>query len=343
MSLLGDTKNWVEVRAEGVFIEPLKAYIDPVRPVERALITHGHADHARAGHGTVIATPQTLDIMALRYGAAFTKNRLPLPYGERFTDNQVTVSTASAGHVLGSAQIIIEYKGTRLVAAGDYKRSYDPTLTPFEVVPCDIFITEATFGLPVFHHPNPVDEIAKLMRMRALFPERSCFIGAYALGKAQRVMMLLRQAGYQDPIYIHGALQKLCDYYQSQDIELGELLPATAGQRGVSNPELRGKIIMGPPSALGGTWAHRLPDPIISFASGWMQVKARAKQRGVECPLIISDHADWPDLLQTIEDVNPRETWITHGNEEALLHELTKRGRVARALSLLGYESESEE
>lgn len=343
MSVFNNAHQWIEVRSEGVYIVPIDSYIDPVRPVRRALITHGHADHARAGHGEVLATPQTLSIMALRYGADFTKNQVPLAYGEAFIEKGVRISMASAGHVLGSAQIIIEYNGVRLIAAGDYKRKYDPTVAPFEVVPCDIFITEATFGLPVFKQPDPRDEIQKLLEAKRLFPDRSCFIGAYALGKAQRLIKLLRLAGYNEPIYIHGALDKLCRYYEDEGIDLGSLLPATTGKRAAANQELAGQIVIGPPSALGSSWANRLADPLICFASGWMQVKARARQRGVEVPLIISDHADWDDLLMTINEIDPKEVWITHGNEEALLYALQKQGRIARALSLIGYEAEAEE
>ena len=255
--------DWAYPRPEGLYIAPLDAYIDPVRPVARALITHGHADHARAGHGQVIATSQTLDIMALRYGADFTNKAIALDYGAKRQEGDVTISMASAGHVLGSAQIIIEYHDKRLIAAGDYKRKSDPTIVPFEVVPCDVFITEATFGLPVFTHPDPHDEIEKLRNNLRLFPHRSCFIGAYALGKAQRVISLLRQSGYHEPLYIHGALKALCDYYISQKIDLGLLLPLPEKPRGRANDELAGQIIIGPPSAIGSPWANRLPDPII--------------------------------------------------------------------------------
>ena len=333
-----NVSDWAYPQKQGLYIAPLDAYIDPVQPVARALITHGHADHARAGHGHVFATPQTLDIMARRYGDDFAAKTTSMDYGKTRQLGDCQLCFISAGHVLGSAQICITHKGKTLIAAGDYKRKYDPTVIPFEVRSCDVFITEATFGLPVFMHPDPLDEIAKLQKIRALFPDRSCFIGAYSLGKAQRVISLLRQSGYHDPIYLHGALQSLCDYYQSQGIMLGDLSPLPEKPRGKSNKELAGHIIMGPPSAIGSPWANRLPDPIICFASGWMQVKARAKQRFVEVPLILSDHADWHDILKTIEDVNPAEVWITHGNEEALLHELQKRGRPARALHMVGFE-----
>ncbi|MGC6517122.1 MAG: ligase-associated DNA damage response exonuclease [Candidatus Puniceispirillaceae bacterium] len=330
--------EWVYPRAEGLYVAPLDAYVDPVRPVKRALITHGHADHARAGHETVYATSQTLDIMALRYGADFASNRYPIDYGQSVSFDNTEIEMASAGHVLGSAQIIITHQNQRLIAAGDYKRAFDPTVRPFDVRSCDVFITEATFGLPVFSHPSPIEEVNKLLNFCSLFPNRSCFIGAYALGKAQRVIKLLRLSGYETPIYLHGALLPLSHYYKSQGIELGTLLPLPEKPRGGANQELKGHIIMGPPSAIGSPWANRLPDPIICFASGWMQVKARAKQRSVEVPLILSDHADWQDILRTVCEIAPKEVWITHGNEEALLHEFAKRGQKARALSMVGFE-----
>ncbi len=334
--------NWVKTTASGLSVLPARAMIDPTTPQPVALITHGHADHARAGHKHVIATPQTLDIMAARYGQGFAQAVTPLAYGESLTLGEVQLSMAPAGHVLGSAQIIIDFKGQRMVAAGDYKRSPDPTCQPFEIVPCDVFITEATFALPVFRHPVPSDEIKKLLHAKYLFPDRTILVGAYALGKAQRIIALLRQAGYNQPVYIHGALRKLCDLYERYGIELGPLLPASAGQAGKEQPELIGQIVIAPPAAYSSKWAQRLTDPLFAFASGWMQVRQRAKQKGVELPLILSDHADWPDLLHTLKQISPKEVWITHGREDALLHACNKLGIEAHALSLVGYEEEAE-
>ena len=334
--------NWVKTETSGLSVLPAQAMIDPVSPQPLALITHGHADHARAGHDHVIATPQTLDIMAVRYGQAFAKEVTPLEYGETLQLGDATILMAPAGHVLGSAQIIVEHNGQRLIAAGDYKRAADPTCRPFEVVPCDVFITEATFALPVFRHPPPEAEIEKLLQAKYLFPERTVLVGAYALGKAQRIIAMLRQAGYNQPIYIHGALQKLCDLYERHGVDLGPLLPASAGQAGRAQPELVGQIVIAPPSAFASKWAQRLTDPLFAFASGWMQVRQRAKQRGVELPVILSDHADWPDLLATLSEIKPKEVWITHGREDALLHACAQLGITARALSLIGYEEASE-
>ncbi len=315
-------------------------HIDPVRPVERALITHGHSDHARAGHGAVLATAETLDIMALRYGPDFCGQAQPVRYGERIVIGGADVMFHPAGHVLGSAQIAVERNGLRIVASGDYKRGIDPTCTPFEPVACDVFITEATFGLPVFHHPDPKAEIAKLLTSMAQFPERTHLVGAYSLGKAQRVIRLIRDAGYRDRIYIHGALEKLCDYYVSRGVDLGELRPATIDN---SDPAaFRGTIVVGPPSAFQERWARRFNEPLVAFASGWMLIRQRAKQGGVELPLVISDHCDWPELTATIRELAPSEVWVTHGREEALVRWCELSGVAARPLHLVGYEDEED-
>jgi putative mRNA 3-end processing factor len=325
---------------KGLCCPPGDFHIDPVRPVARALITHGHADHARAGHGHVLATQETLDIMRLRYGENFAGSTQAIRFGETVEINGVTVRFHPAGHVLGSAQISVEQNGTRIVVSGDYKRQADPTCTGFEPIACDVFITEATFALPVFRHPDASHEIALLLKSLALFPERCHLVGAYALGKAQRVIALLRQAGYDKPVYIHGALQKLCDYYQSQGIDLGDLRPATLEDG--SPQDFAGAVVIGPPSAFADRWARRFPDPLASFASGWMRIRQRAKQRGVELPLIISDHCDWDELTGTIREISPAQVWVTHGREEALVRWCALAGIPARPLHLVGYEDEGD-
>jgi putative mRNA 3-end processing factor len=326
---------------KGLYCPPGDFYIDPVRPVDRALITHGHSDHARAGHAHVLATQQTLDIMAIRYGGDFAGSTQTADLSAVLNVNGVTVSFHPAGHVLGSAQIAVEKDGTRIVASGDYKRAADPTCTPFEPVACDVFITEATFALPVFRHPEAGHEIATLLKSLSQFPERAHLVGAYSLGKAQRVIKLIRDAGYDEPIYIHGGLQKLCDYYQTQGIDLGPLEPATL-ERGEASPDFAGKIVVGPPSAFSDRWARRFPDPLPAFASGWMRIRQRAKQRGVELPLIISDHCDWDELTATISEIKPAEVWVTHGREEALVRWCELQNIPARPLHLVGYEDEGD-
>jgi len=331
-------EDWLQVTSTGLYCAPGDFYIDPARPVDRAVITHGHGDHARPGHQRVLATAGTLAIMAARYGADFSAETQALAYGESVRVGDVLVRLAAAGHILGSAQVVLEHAGSRVVVSGDYKRRPDPTCIPFEPVPCDVFITEATFGLPVFRHPPDGEETGKLLASLRLFPERSHVVGVYALGKCQRVIALLRRAGYDAPIYLHGALQELCDLYVAQGIDLGPLRPATAAAKA----ELAGQIVLAPPSALADRWARRLSEPMVAMASGWMRVRARARQRGVELPLVISDHADWDELTRTLEDVQAPEVWVTHGREEALIHAAGAKGIRARALSLVGREEEGQ-
>ena len=325
-------------KPEGLYCPPGDFYIDPVRPVARAVITHGHADHARAGHGAVLATAETLDIMAERYGLEFAGATQAAAYGEAVVRDAVTVTLVPAGHVLGSAQAVVRWKGLTMVVSGDYKRRRDPTCPAFEPVPCDVFISEATFGLPVFRHPDDREEIARLLRSVAQFPERSHLVGAYALGKAQRVIRLLREAGWAAPIYVHGALERLNALYARHGIDLGPLEPATSSRK----PDFAGQIVIAPPSATQDRWSRRFPDPVTAFASGWMLVRARARQRGVELPLVISDHADWDELTATVDELRPGELWITHGREEALVRWAQMHGVPARALALGGYEEEDD-
>jgi putative mRNA 3-end processing factor len=314
-------------------------HIDPVRPVDKAVITHGHSDHARAGHGAVLATRETLDLMRLRYGENFAGSTQAVRYGETVSLGGARITFHPAGHVLGSAQIAVACNGLRVVASGDYKNVSDPTCADFELVRCDVFITEATFGLPVFRHGDPAGEIDKLLRSVGLFPERAHLVGVYSLGKAQRVIALIRQAGYDRPIFLHGALEATTRYYQTRGVALGEIRPA----RDAGKAELAGAITLCPPSALQEIWSRRFPDPVKSFASGWMRVRARARQRGVELPLVISDHADWDGLTATIAATGASEIWVTHGQEDALVHWSVMQGLQARPLDIVGYDEEEGE
>jgi putative mRNA 3-end processing factor len=323
---------------EGLYCPPGGFHIDPVRPVDRAVITHGHADHARAGHGAVLATPETLAIMRLRYGEDFAGLTQSAPYGQVTAHKDVAVTLVPAGHVLGSAQAVLRWKGITIVVSGDYKRRHDPTCPAFEPVPCDVFVSEATFGLPVFRFPPASDEVAKLLKSVALFPERTHLVGAYALGKAQRIIRLLREAGYERTLYMHGALAGMNALYEVHGVALGQTAPATSDTRNA----LPGEIVIAPPSAIADKWSRRFSDPVPAFASGWMTVRARARQRHVELPLVVSDHADWEELTETIGELKPQELWITHGSEEALLRWSELNGITAHALDIIGYEDEAE-
>lgn len=335
--------QWVRPGDAGLAINAATPFhIDAFRKSPLVVVTHGHADHARPGHDHVIATPETLAIMASRYGDGFAGQTTALQYHQPHVIGDTRITLVPAGHVLGSAQVVIDRGDSRVVVSGDYKRKSDPTCTPFEVVGCDVFITEATFALPVFSHPDPAGEIEKLIRSVERFPQRCHVVGAYSLGKAQRLIALLREGGYEKPVYLHGAQEKLCHLYQDLGVDLGPLAQATAGERGKPREDLAGEIVIAPPSAIADKWARRLPDPLVVMASGWMQIRQRAKQSGVELPLILSDHADWHDLLATIDAVDPAEVWVTHGREEALIRALAMKGVKAKALSLVGYEDEAE-
>ena len=210
-------------------------------------------------------------MMRLRYGDNFAASTQAVAYGEEVQLGDVKVKFHPAGHVLGSAQIAVSCEGTRIVASGDYKDAPDPTCAPFEAVPCDVFITEATFGLPVFRHGDAADEIRKLLASVALFPERAHLVGAYSLGKAQRVIALLRRAGYDAPIYLHGAMEAITRYYESRGVALGELHPV----KRMKKADLAGTITLAPPSATSDIWTRRFPDPVTAFASGWMRARRR--------------------------------------------------------------------
>jgi putative mRNA 3-end processing factor len=328
--------TWLRIVPGGLYCEPGDFFIDPTHPVDRAVVTHGHGDHARPGNKHVLATAETIAIMQARYGADAGGSLQAAGYGEPVAIDGVGVTLVPAGHVLGSAQAVVEYRGGRVVVSGDYKRRRDPTCALFEPQQCDVFVTEATFGLPVFRHPPDRHEIDRLLHSLVLFPERCQLVGVYALGKCQRLIALLREAGYDAPIYLHGALIALCELYESFGVALGPLLPVM----GAAKAELVGKIVLAPPGATADRWSRRLPDPVAAMASGWMRVKQRAKASGVELPLVISDHADWDELTQTLADVGAPEIWVTHGREEALVHYATGVGLKARALALVGYEDE---
>ncbi|MDC8829886.1 ligase-associated DNA damage response exonuclease [Alteromonas gilva] len=337
-------ENWLQPREHGLYCLPADCYIDPTVPVRQALITHGHADHAIAGHEDVIATAATLAIMHTRYGIDMAGSTQSVDYEQSIAigahKDPVRCTFYPAGHILGSAQILLEYRGSRAVVSGDYKRQDDPTCLPFTAVPCDVFITEATFALPVFSHPPIENECQKLLDSVALFPDRCHLVGVYALGKCQRMILALRALGYHKPVYLHGAQRKLCDLYQQFGIDLGELIDVATVTNKAS---LAGEIVLAPPSALSSRWSRSLPHARKAMASGWMQIRARAHQRQVELPLVVSDHCDWQALLDTIGEVNPQEVWVTHGREDALLHQLNLSGIKARALSLVGYSDESNE
>jgi putative mRNA 3-end processing factor len=330
--------RWLQLTEAGLACPPGGFVIDPQQPVARAVISHGHSDHARPGHGAVLTTLQTAEILRLRHRDHGLGPIQALAYGETASVGDVRVTLVPAGHILGSAQVVLDHRGERVVISGDYKRRADPTCAPFELVRCSLFITEATFALPVFHHPPAAAEVCRLLDSLRVFPERCHLIGVYALGKCQRLIALLREAGYDRPIYLHGALTGLCALYQHLSVDLGALEPVT----GIDRRSLAGEIVLCPPSALADRWSRAFPEPVTGLASGWMRIRQRAKASGVELPLVISDHADWEELTTTLGEVGAEEVLVTHGREEALVHYAQERGLSAAALSLAGYAEEGE-
>jgi putative mRNA 3-end processing factor len=329
-------ENLLVLRPEGLCCPPGDFFIDPLRPAARAVITHGHSDHARPGHAEIFCTQPTAAILRARLGERAAGRFHTLAYGETAKIGEVEVTLHPAGHILGSAQVLLEWRGLRIVFSGDYKRDPDPTCAAFEPIRCHVFITEATFGLPVFRHPPPRDEIDKLRTSMSRVENRWHVIGAYALGKAQRLIAELRAAGDDRAILMHGAAMKMCALYENFGIDLGALEPAAAEAAKSAAPGL----VICPPSALQDRWSQKFGDAVRGMASGWMQIKGRARQRGVELPLILSDHADWSDLQRTILDTEAEEIWITHGQEDALMRWCELRGLAARPLNLAGYGEE---
>ena len=327
--------KWIN---ENLYISPINTYIDPSKPVENAIITHGHADHAKPGHKNVLATKETINIMKIRYGENCAQNFQELKLNKTLKIDDVEITFYPAGHILGSVQVLAEYKGEKINFTGDYKTKNDKTCENFEPVRCHTLVTEATFGLPVFQHPNEHNEIKKLLRSLELFPNRPHIVGVYALGKAQRIIGLLRQQKYDKEVFIHGALEKLCNYYVEEKIFLGKLLKTNLKDK----KEYQGQIILAPPSAIKNVWSRKFEDPIICQASGWMSIKQRAKQSLVELPLIISDHADWNELTQYIKLTGAENVYVTHGREEAIVHWCKMNQINGLALSLSGREDEED-
>jgi putative mRNA 3-end processing factor len=338
-------ERWLYPSEKGLYCEPGDFYIDPSRAVSRAIITHGHGDHARPGHQAVLATPETIEVMKVRMGPEGARSFEAFEAGTTKRIGGVDIRLAPAGHILGSAQVVLEYNGARAVVSGDYKRQPDPTCAPFELVPCDVFVTEATFALPVFRHEPADGEVRRLLNSMAANPEPTHLVGVHGLGKCQRLIKLCRQAGYDGPIYLHGALVELTKLYQRLGVDLGEIGhidPAARSTKSSKSKDYAGALVLCPPSAVDDRWSRRFNDPVTSFASGWMRIRGRIRQAGVELPLVISDHADWPELLDTIMATGAEEVWVTHGREDALVYQLGLMGRKARVLALVGFEDEAE-
>ncbi len=312
--------------AKGLFCPPGQFYIDPWQPVERAIITHGHSDHARRGMARYLCHTQSVAILQKRLGDVSVTG---VEYRVETTVNGVTVSLHPAGHVLGSAQIRVEYRGEIWVASGDYKLEDDGTCAPFEPVRCHAFISESTFGLPIYQWRDPKlvhAEINAWWQANAA-AGRASIMQAYGLGKAQRILKHLDPA--IGPIICHGAVEPMNEVYRAA----GVALPATHFATQIPDKAaLARAFIIAPPSAAGSPWARRFGDYSDAFASGWMQIRGRRRQRGVDQGFVVSDHADWPGLLSAIAATNAERVFATHGSTATLSRYLREKGLDARPI-----------
>ena len=306
---------------EGLYCPPGDFHIDPWRPVPRAVITHGHGDHARAGMGCYHVVAEGLPILRWRLGA---QDYHVHAAGERFRLGKALVSFHPAGHVLGSSQVRIEVDGEVWVASGDYKRDPDPTCAPFEVVPCDVFITESTFGLPIYRWP-PTREVAREIvawREECAAAGEAAILYCYALGKAQRVLAEIATCSDR-PVYVHGAIDAGVQVYREAGIAMVDTLRVADEARGTA---FAGELVLAPPSAAGSPWIRRFRRAQQGFASGWMRIRGNRRRRNYDRGFVVSDHADWPALLRTAHETGARRVIATHGDTDALVRVLNGQG-----------------
>ncbi|KPN21056.1 DNA ligase-associated DEXH box helicase [Xanthomonas sp. Mitacek01] len=316
----------IQLRPEGLYCPAGDFHIDPWRPVPRAVITHGHGDHARLGMGAYHTTREGLPILEWRLGEQIY---MAHDYGAPFTMGRATVSLHPAGHVLGSAQVRVEVDGEVWVASGDYKRQHDPTCAPFEVVPCDTFITEATFGLPVYRWPDTSEVARDIVTWRDRCGERgeAAILYCYALGKAQRVLAELA-AHTGEAVLLHGAVATGVEVYRRAGIEMVDTVPVTETEK---TTDYAGKLVLAPPSAAGSSWIRRFRRAQQGFASGWMQIRGNRRRRNYDRGFVVSDHADWPDLMRTVRETGASRIIATHGNTDAIIRALNEDGIAAEA------------
>lgn len=327
----------IETRPEGLYCAAGDFYIDPWRPVPRAVITHAHADHARAGHGVIWCAEEGLGVMHQRLGRQAPIR--PLAWGESLKLGRTRVSLHSAGHILGSAQVRVEGPDGVWVASGDYKRDPDATCTAFEPVPCDTFITEATFALPVYRWPEPAQVVREIWQwwQQAAEAQRPAVLFCYALGKAQRVLNGLLAHG-NDTVYLHGALPPLVSVYRDAGVAMVPTAPVSEQPR---DHDWRGALVMAPPSAAGTSWMRRFRGATTAFVSGWMRVRGNRRRRGYDRGFVLSDHADWPGLLDSIQATGCRRVLATHGHSDTLVRHLRECGLQAAELGTR-FEGESD-
>jgi putative mRNA 3-end processing factor len=309
----------VVARPEGLYCLPGDFYIDAWRPVAHTILTHAHADHARPGHGRYLVARPGIPLLRNRLGEIAVD---ALEYGERIMRNGVAISLHSAGHVLGSAQVRLEYRGEVWVVSGDYKLEADSTCSPFETLRCHTFITESTFGLPIYRWQPQAAVFAQINDWwrRNAEQNRASVLYCYALGKAQRVL-----AGIDPdigPIVCHGAVEKVNAAYREANIPL----PVTRMATEMSKTELRRALVLAPPSAMKSPWLKRFGDYSDGYASGWMLLRGARRRRAVDRGFVLSDHADWPALMQAIEATGAPRVIVTHGQIPAMVRWLEQHG-----------------
>jgi putative mRNA 3-end processing factor len=314
------TRTMLQYTQAGFYCVPGDFYIDPWKPVTRAVITHAHGDHLHRGSESYLVARDGESITRLRLDE--NANLQSLPYGESITINGVKVSLHPAGHILGSAQVRMEYRGEVAVISGDYKRAPDPTCTPFEVVPCHTFVTEATFGLPIYRWQAPEEIFADVNKWWRANQEqgKASILFGYALGKAQRIM-----AGIDSSIgniYTHGAVERLNQAYREAGVEL----PPSASVTSVEKADWSQALIIAPPSARGTPWTRRFGTHSTAFASGWMRIRGPRRRRAVDQGFVVSDHVDWASLMETIKATGAERVWVTHGYVPVVVRWLRENG-----------------
>jgi putative mRNA 3-end processing factor len=311
----------IVLRSEGLYCPEGDFYIDPWRAVDRAVITHAHADHARAGHASYLAHRHSNGILRTRIGANIALQCVE--YGERVMMNGVTISLHPAGHVLGSAQVRVEHEGRVWVASGDYKVAADATCEAFEPVRCDTFITESTFGLPIYRWQDDREVFAQINQWWAENRDahRPSMLACYSFGKAQRILSGLDAS--IGPIIVHGAVDPLNRAYRDAGVSLPETkLVSEVSDKTDSNRAL----VLCPPSASASTWANRFKNASVGFASGWMQLRGARRRGGYDRGFVLSDHADWPGLQSAIKATQASRVIVTHGYEAVMTRWLTEQG-----------------
>lgn len=320
---------------KGIYCEPGDFYIDPRRPVRRAIVTHAHADHAFRGSEKYLCARPGLALLRIRLGNYATIETIG--YGERLYLNGVQVSLHPAGHILGSAQVRIEYRGRVFVFSGDYKIQEDPTCSAIEVLRCHTFITESTFGLPLYRWP----ESEKIMHEIFVWWQdnqkagKASILFAYSVGKAQRLLMSLDTS--PGPVFVHRQIEDVNRRYRECGIGLPRTLSLETADKKTAWSRA---LIIAPPSANRNGWHRRFGDSSTGFASGWMCSQRNRKHRGIDHGFVFSDHADWPGLMSTIEATGAEEVWVTHGEVSSIVRALNEKGLDARPLDTCGQEEE---